>query len=151
MRYSKPFMMLFMLLMTLMTFVVCVSAQDIDVDSMSNEQMLQLLHAILNKLETEETEGTAEPLPDDAEIPVIGESRFSDRKLFMIYENKKLSIEAIPDYMFTQKSDETPEPEKHDNKEDDSHSCGPGEHWICETWGLCYCTSEPFEQGIYEP
>ena len=158
MRYSKPFMMLFMLLVTLMTFVVCVSAQDIDVDSMSNEQLMQLLQAIMQKLESNETVDGMESLPDDTEMPVIGVARFSDRKLFTIYENKKLSIEAIPEYMFYQQPDDTTEPEKKEKKDDDSHGwvtdehgCEPGEHWICETWGLCYCTSEPFEQGIYEP
>ena len=110
-------MMLFMLLVTLMTFAVCVSAQEIDVDSMNNEQLMLLLQAIMQKLELNETEDAEESLPNVTEMPVIDAARFSDRKLFTIYENKKLIIEAIPEYMFTQKSDETPEPEKHDNKE----------------------------------
>ena len=150
MRYIKYILMTFLFLMTLMVSMVCVSAQDIDVDSMSNEQLMQLLQAIMQKLEPDETEDAAESLPDDTDMPVIGADRFSNRKLFTIYENKKLSIEAIPDYMFYHAPEETSEPEKKDKKDDDSNvwlvtddplatGCQPGEQWVCNSHGECHC------------
>ena len=97
------FLKLLLILGLLMISAVSVSAQDIDVSTMDNAELLELLQAILNKLETEETEGTAEPLPEGTAVPVISVARFSDGKLFTIYENKKLILERIPDSYFVQK------------------------------------------------
>ena len=130
-----------------------VSAQDIDIENMDNAQLLTLLQAIMQKLESNESEDVAESLPNDNEISVIGADRFSNVKLFTIYENKKLNIEAIPGYMFYQAPEETPEPEKKekkDKKDDDSHGwvvtddplatgCQHGEQWVCNSHGECHC------------
>ena len=93
-----------------------VSAQEIDLSNMDNAQLLQLLQAILQKLETDGTDETAEPLPDGTAVPVISVARFSDGKFFQIYENKKLILERIPDsYFFSGNNvgeDSTPEPGK---------------------------------------
>ena len=142
--------MTLLLLLTLMVSAFCVSAKDIDVESMSHEELMRLLQMIMQKLESNETEDAAESLPDD----VIGADRFSNVKLFTIYENKKLIIEAIPDYMFYHAPDDTSEPEKKEKKEkkdDDSHGwvtvtddplmtgCQHGEQWVCDIYGECHC------------
>ena len=148
MRIKKGFG-LFLIMILVMTGISgsSVSAQDIDISNMDNAQLLQLLQVILNKLDTEEAEETAEPLPAGTDVPVISVARFSDGKLFQIYGNKKLIIESIPGYMFYQPPEETPEPEKNDKKDDDSHGwvtdehgCEPGQQWVCDIYHNCYCT-----------
>ena len=128
-----------------------VSAQDIDIESMDNAQLLQLLQVIMQKLESDGSEETEEPLPAETPAAEVGVAMIPGGKLFSIYENKKLMIEAIPGYMFIQKpGEETPEPKdknKDSGKEDDSHGwvtdehgCEPGQQWVCDIYGACYCT-----------
>ena len=147
MKRRNVLVILLAALMICIVFFGNVSAQDIDIENMDNAQLLTLLQAIMQKLEAEETEEPDKTFPDDAEMPVISVARFSDGKLFKIFENKKLIIEAIPGYMFYQQPEDTPEPEKKDKKDDDSHGwvtdehgCEPGQQWVCDIYGACYCT-----------
>ena len=76
-------------------------AQDIDIENMDDAELLALLQTIMQKLEQG---GSAEPA---AEGPASASSAIPEAKPdlsgFEIYENKKLTIEKLPDYMFIQK------------------------------------------------
>ena len=80
-----------------------VSAQDIDVDNLDNEELLALVQAIMQKLENE---GSAELTAEEPEQPAVtdfGEESGPDPVGFEIYKNKKIMVEALPAYMFIQK------------------------------------------------
>ena len=68
---------------------------------MNNEQLLQLLQQIIDRLGSEESGEEKTPGPESESVipiasPTPGPGRFS------IYKNKKLIIEALPGYMFIQ-------------------------------------------------
>lgn len=140
MKGKTTLLMLFVILAVFTFSFASVSAQDIDLSDMDNAQLIALLQAIMQQLEAEEPAETAEPFPVGTEVPVISVARFSDGKLFKIYENKKLIIERIPDDRFIQKNDG----HDTDNKKDtgtptpgaptpDPHGCNPGCSWACWT------------------
>lgn len=85
------------------------AAQDIDVDNMTNEQLMQLLQSIMQKLEADnaaspanetggtepaEIEKTAVPEPAENSVPA------AEKRNFRIYENKKLVIGRMPESYF---------------------------------------------------
>ena len=118
-----------------------ISAQSVDIENMNNEQLMQLLLQIMNRLESEGSEETPEPSAPmgPTATPTIVPTAFS------IYEIKKLIIEALPGYMFVQPEDETePDPQKtptggKKTPEPVMHDCGPC-FWYCPPDGdLCYC------------
>ena len=78
-----------------------VSAQDIDVENMDNAELLALLQAIMQKLETEGSPETVSEEP--AEEPSVVPTEEPAQARFEIYENKKITVEALPAYMFIQK------------------------------------------------
>ena len=111
-----------------------VSAQDIDLDSMDKEQLLQLIQLIQKKLIEPDAPAESTPEPSGPVIPA--ETPTPEPRLFSIYENKKLIIEALPGYIFDR--GETPEPDT--NKKDgggkkdptpEVHDCPPGCSWFC--------------------
>ena len=134
-------------------FVSSVSAQDVDISNMDNAQLMQLLQAIMLKLgspddpaaqtvgteEISEPEGT--PVPDE----------YPEKSAFSIWKNKKLMIEALPDYMFIQKiqneseneqepgkNQKPPNPPEHYENEPDTDEYGSPCHWTL--WeGKWYC------------
>ena len=129
-----------------------VSAQEPDVGSMTNEELLLLLQSIMQKLEQDET---ASPEPTPGPVAV----QEPEVRLFRIYDNKKLIVEALPEYMFIQPT-EAPKPEKKaPNKENngggskDDHGdpgvcpprepCKPGSDIYCNHYitpeGKCVC------------
>ena len=78
------------------------AAQNVDVKSMSDEELMALLQSIMQKLEQEEPDVEAEetsvpsPVPDDmTDVVTVPETR-----VFSIYENKKLVIGRMPDAWF---------------------------------------------------
>ena len=104
----------------LMVSLVSVSAQEIDVNSMDNEQLTALLLQIMDKLQQQETPA-ADPSPEAGSqettvpaattVPVIETE--SEMAGFSVYENKKLIVEALPSYMFIQPTKPVrPEPEE---------------------------------------
>ena len=113
---KKRLFVLLALLLGILAVSAGSSAQDIDISDMDNAQLLQLLQTIMQQLESDGTEAVSEPLPAATEMPVISVARYSDGKIFHIYENKKLILERIPDsYFFTGnggEADETPAPGK---------------------------------------
>ena len=109
-------------------------AQGPDIDSMSNEELLLLLQSIMQKLEQDETSpDTAEPVPTEpaaGPLAVNGSKSEPEIRLFEVYENKKLIVEALPSYMFIQPTQppkpepEEPEPDKKNDGGDDSNNGG---------------------------
>ena len=102
--------LLFMSTVMFMLSFICVSAQQIDVDHMNNEQLTTLLLQILDKLQLEETQAadtaseaksSETPVPTAAPAPVIETE--PETMTFSVYGNKKLTVEALPGYMFIQK------------------------------------------------
>lgn len=100
MRKRTFFLIIISLLSMFTVSFASVSAQSIDVDSMDDAQLLALLQAILQKLEDDETDET--PAAEPAETPeaILMEEPAQDPISFEIYENKKLTVEKLPDYMF---------------------------------------------------
>ena len=111
--------------------VTPVFAQEADISNMTNEQLLLLLQSIMQKLEQDETSSetveTASSGPAGGPLAVNDTETAPTFRLFRIYENKKLIIEALPDYMFVQPEKETEEPEKEKkkDKDDDDGTCPP--------------------------
>ena len=98
------------------------AAQDIDIENMDNAQLMQLLQAIMQKLEqTEAADEAVTPVP---EIVLTSEAA---GKVFDIYENKKLILERMPDWYFyrapeTVEEDDNP-PETPEKKKKTSEEC----------------------------
>lgn len=102
------------LLGVLVSFVILVgtsAAQDVDVDAMSNEELMVLLQSIMNKLEQNMAAeaGENDPAAADASAKSSGtvsspaQETEPESESFAVYENKKLMIERLPDYFFIQK------------------------------------------------
>ena len=122
--------LLFMSTVMFMLSFICVSAQQIDVDNMNNEQLTTLLLQILDKLQQEETpaadtafneKSPDTPVPTAALTPVI-ESE-PEAMIFSVYEDKKLTVEALPAYMFIQPT-QPPKPERDHGRNGDTSSSG---------------------------
>ena len=100
-----------MVLVVLVFTIASVSAQeDIDVDSMDNEQLTTLLLQILNKLQQEEAPAvetdpeSVKPASEEATaVPAADPETIEEIFQITIYDNKKLIVEALPEYMFIQK------------------------------------------------
>ena len=117
--------LLFTITVVLMIIYVPISAQEIDVDSMNNEQLTTLLLQILNKLQQEEEPEAVTPETPAAATAVSAADPEAIEEVVQItiYENKKLTVEALPGYMFIQPTKEPkPEPESEsENPHTDSH------------------------------
>ena len=126
-----------------------ISAQSVNIDDMNNEQLMQLLLQIMNRLESGEPAETPEPAA--AMVPTLTPTY--EPTAFSIYEIKKLIIEALPGYMFIQpegpSDPETPAPGTSKNPgggkktpEPVMHDCTPC-FWYCPPDGeYCYCRCE---------
>lgn len=88
--------LLFMSMVMFMLSFICVSAQQIDVDNMNNEQLTTLLLQILDKLQQGETpaadtaseaKSSETPVPTATLAPVIETE--PETMSFSVYENKK--------------------------------------------------------------
>lgn len=122
-----------------------ISAQSVDIENLNNEQLMQLLLQIMDKLESEGSAETPEPVapmvltPTPTIIPTA----------FSIYELKKLIIEALPEYMFVQPEDhsEPDSPQKTSTSETKTPEpakgkCPPPCYWYKYDYTndpACYC------------
>ena len=122
--------LLFMSTVMFMLSFICVSAQQIDVDHMNNEQLTTLLLQILDKLQLEETQAadtaseaksSETPVPTAAPAPVIETE--PETMTFSVYENKKLTVEALPAYMFIRPT-QPPQPERDLGRNGDTSESG---------------------------
>ena len=106
---------------------VCSSfAQDIDISNMDNAQLMAMLQAIMQKLDdsSQQAEGSGQE-----SVIRIQDAEEAGVRIFNIYENKKLILERLPDYMFYQPPTEVPEepqPEK-----DPTPKPKPDCFWTC--------------------
>ena len=103
MRNKRVFLIISCVFMVLISSIASVSAQEIDVESMDNAQLTNLLLQILNNLQQEDdTEAETQAVPVPAADPEVIEEVIH----ITIYENKKLTVEALPGYMFIQPTKE---------------------------------------------
>ena len=129
---KKHFVLFLSVIFILFTLTASVSAQDVDIDSMDREQLLQLIMLIQNKLTNADPAAEITPEPEGPMIPEATPT--PELKIFSIYENKKLMIEALPGYMFVQ-----PETGNDDDGDDTgptvtktpAPTCPPGCEWYC--------------------
>ena len=144
MRKKGLFLILFVVLSML---TICVSssfAQDIDVSNMDNAQLMALLQAIMEKLGDQDA-GSGTQDADQLSADSSQQAEEAGGRIFSIYENKKLILERLPDYMFYQPPTEVPEKEGPKPTKQPDHYIGePGvdETGTC-TWnfynGKWYC------------
>ena len=118
MRNRSICLILFLTFTILVSSIASVSAQQIDVENMNNEQLTTLLLQILDKLQQEETpaadtaseaKSSETPVPTATLAPVIEPE--PEAMGFSVYENKKLTVEALPAYMFIRPT-QPPKPER---------------------------------------
>ena len=149
---KRSFILLVIALSMMAVFSVSpVSAQEPDVDSMTNEELLLLLQSIMQKLEQDETP-SSEPTPGP--VAVKDPETEPEVRLFRTYDNKKLIVEALPEYMFIQPT-EAPKPEKKEKekpKENSNGSKKEDSHGACPPKTLCsypdyYCTYDITPDG----
>ncbi len=115
---------------------------------MNNEQLLQLLQKIIDRLGSEESGEEKTPGPESESV-IPAASRTPGPGRFSIYENGKLIIEALPEYMFIQPENnpdtanqKTPGKPSGGGKksEPETPDCGPGCYWYCQPNSeACYC------------
>ena len=97
MKRKILFPIFFMILTLLMLSPALSSAQDIDLSSMDNAQLIELLQTIIQKLEDSKEADDGEeivPMQETTLTPAAAAGKFQ------IYENKKLILERLPDYFF---------------------------------------------------
>ena len=146
-------LILFAVLAMMTVSILSVSAQDIDVDSMDNEQLTVLLMQILGKLQQDETpaagtdpEIAETPTSTPEPVPAADPEAIVEIFQIAIYDNKKLIIEALPSYMFIQPT-EAPKPEKpapNGGKDTEpapeaTPVCPYPRTWGCDINGNCWC------------
>lgn len=123
----------FIILVTVLTLYIIafgsVSAQDIDLDGLSNEQLLMLLQSVMQKLEADKNVEPAEQAVEiESEVsetltagePVAEPTETAKKKHYQIYENKKLVVGRMPDSWFIRK----PVKSEGDSHEDENGSDG---------------------------
>ncbi len=106
---KSAFLILFSVLVMLSFSIISVSAQEINVDNLDNEQLTALLLQILGKLQQEEepeAEPQMTPAPTATPVPAAEPETIEEVIRITIYDNKKLMIEALPGYMFIQLTQE---------------------------------------------
>lgn len=135
----------------LMLSIGSVFAQEVDLDSMSDEELMVLLTKIADRLGVEiivldpSAEGTPEPYAE-----AVSEAT-AEPETFKSWMNKKLVVGVLPAYLFIQPTQEIQDdstPGKPGEKKDDEGSCPVGEQcdhyqpWC--TWvfmnGTCRCS-----------
>ena len=90
MKKRSLFLLMVVLSAMFAVSVSSVSAQDTDIDSMTNEQLLLLMQSVLQTLEQGETSvPTDEAAPSEAAAGPLAVDE-TETELFEIYENKKL-------------------------------------------------------------
>ena len=111
MKRNRVLLILFAIVLMFTIFTGIAAAQSVDVDSMSNEELMVLLQSIMRRLEqdTETTTDEKKPETDTISVTVSTEkepaiqevSRESQKH--SIYKNKKLVIGRMPDSWFIRK------------------------------------------------
>ena len=144
--------------------IASASAQDIDLDSMNKEQLTTLLQAIQQKLDELETE-TGGKSDKAEETPSFFSNLSSNAKKdrtpanevqkFSIYENKKLTIEKLPDSMFIRKKPGSGDGDDEAGSKISPENCEDYCVEVCpwadnQCYFRCYysCTGEPIPEDL---
>ncbi len=125
---GKNLLLIVIVILAAVSFTAA-SAQDVDISNMDNEQLLQLLQAIMQKLDASE-EPAAETVDTEKSSEVASvmiPAEDPEKGKFSIWSNKKLIIEALPGYMFIPKEQDEPS-DKPDPKKKQS-TPNPPEHY----------------------
>ena len=96
MKKSRLFLLIFMLLSLSVVLSGPAAAQDIDVDSMTNKELLSLVEAIMQKLDQDNAAETEEPAAAETPVPTA----MPEERTFSVYDNKKLIIGHMPESWF---------------------------------------------------
>ena len=128
---KKHFVSILLFIFIMLTLTTAVSAQNVDIDSMDREQLLMLIQMIQDKLTNADSAAGNTPESEGPAIPTVTPT--PELKVFSIYENKKLMIEALPGYMFVQpESGEDPDENKGPGvTKTPEPACPDGCHWFC--------------------
>ena len=103
MKKINWFLIIISVLSLFVVSFISVSAQEINIDDMDDAELLALLQVIMEKLEKDVSAGqdAAESVVTDGTVSVAGID--PDPIHFEIYENKKITVEPLPSYMFIRK------------------------------------------------
>lgn len=113
----------FLLLTLLSLTFLSATAQEIDIEAMSNEELLMLLQSIMLKIDQnsrsdsiqEESIATEANDADNNPDPIAEPEEPVEKRSFDIYKNKKLIVGRMPDSWFIRKPDKS-----EDNSEENS-------------------------------
>lgn len=111
MKQTRLLLILFAVLAMFTILAGTTAAQSVDVDSMSNEELLALLQTIMLKLEQnsetdtegKDTESTITLIPTSTRGGSTTQVTNQETKKHSIYKNKKLIIGRMPDSWFIRK------------------------------------------------
>ena len=132
---KRSFILVFFVIMMILSAAFSVSGQDIDVSSMDNEELSVLLQQILSRLEQTGSAGAEASETDPSAAPAAS-SAAPERPKFSIWKNKKLIVEAMPGYMFVQKTTEEPDTTSGPNKPGETKKKdNTGDHYTGEPCG----------------
>ena len=126
MERKRFLFILFAVLILFGIFVGTAAAQNVDVSTMSNEELMVLLQSIMQKLEQDTAAETEGKESETAELPAsakdaAGSSKPAakqETKKYSVYKNKKLVIGRMPDSWFIRK----PVQSEGDSQEDENDS-----------------------------
>lgn len=111
MKRKSFLLILFAVLILFGIFVGTAAAQNVDVSTMSNEELMVLLQSIMQKLEQDTETETEEKGSETAELPASAKDAAGSKKQvtkqetkkYSVYKNKKLVIGRMPDSWFIRK------------------------------------------------
>lgn len=111
MKQKSFLLILFAVLIFFSVSVGTAAAQNVDVSTMSNEELMVLLQSIMQKLEQDTAAETEGKESETAELPAsakdaAGSSKPAakqETKKYSVYKNKKLVIGRMPDSWFIRK------------------------------------------------
>lgn len=111
MKQKSFLLILFTVLILFGIFVGTAAAQNVDVSTMSNEELMVLLQSIMQKLEQDTETETGEKGSETSELPASAKDAAGstkqvtkqETKKYSVYKNKKLVIGRMPESWFIRK------------------------------------------------
>ena len=111
MKQKRLLLILFTVLILFGIFVGTAAAQNVDVSTMSNEELMVLLQSIMQRLEQNTETETEEKGSETVEIPTSAKDTAGstkqvtkqESKKYSVYKNKKLVIGRMPESWFIRK------------------------------------------------
>ena len=111
MTQKRFLLILFAVLILFGIFVGTAAAQNVDISTMSNEELMVLLQSIMQKLEQDMEAETEEKGSETLELPTSAKDAAGSKKQvtkqetkkYSVYKNKKLVIGRMPESWFIRK------------------------------------------------